>query len=356
MEGLKVDAPIEVCRLLRPLSGTPRLRVHFDPQPDYARSNFEIIASAQGVQVVGGPTRLYLSTNVAAPYLQDGTAIRIDRPTYFSLSAGKPSDINSAPDAENALEQTIRGWRVWARTTHLPSFAADAVLRSALCLKLHAFSDTGAIIAAATTSIPEALHSGRTWDYRFCWLRDAAFVVEALRRLSHLAEGEAFVRFLRNMADNGPLQPIYSITGQRDLHEEIVTTLRGYEGAGPVRIGNAAYVQRQHDVDGEMVLCLETILTDPRVVWEDPSLAPLLERRRRHRTVGIPYPAAALHLLEGDVLGGSPPRRGTGGVSRHARPGRALERMGGREAADHSRACVQRGARVFHAGLRRRPS
>ncbi len=278
MAGLKVDAPIEICRLLRPMSGTPRLRVHFDPQPDYARAQCEIIASGQGVQVVGGPTRLYLSTNVAAPYLLDGTAIRIDRPTYFSLSAGKPPDINSAPDAETALEQTIRGWRVWAKTTHLPSFAADAVLRSALCLKLHAFTDTGAIIAAATTSIPEALNSGRTWDYRFCWLRDAAFVVEALRRLSHLAEGEAFVRFLRNMADNGPLQPIYGITGQRDLHEEIVTTLRGYDGAGPVRIGNAAYVQRQHDVDGEMVLCLETILTDPRVVWEDPSLAPLLER------------------------------------------------------------------------------
>ena len=278
MEGLKVDAPIEICRLLRPISGTPRVRVHFDPRPDYARANFEIIASGQGVQVIGGPTRLYLSTNVAAPYMQDGTAIRIDRPTYFSLSAGKPPDIASAPNAETALEQTIRGWRVWAKTTHLPSFAPDAVLRSALCLKLHAFTDTGTIIAAATTSIPEALNSGRTWDYRFCWLRDTAFVVEALRRLSHLAEGEAFVRFLRNMADNGPLQPMYGITGQRDLHEEIVTTLRGYDGAGPVRIGNAAYVQRQHDVDGEMVLCLETILTDPRVVWEDPSLAPLLER------------------------------------------------------------------------------
>ena len=113
---------------------------------------------------------------------------------------------------------------MWAKTTALPSFAPESVLRSALCLKLHAFNDTGAIIAAATTSIPEALGSGRTWDYRFCWLRDAAFVVEALRRLSHLAEGEAFVRFLREMADSGPLQPMYGITGKRDLHEEIVPT------------------------------------------------------------------------------------------------------------------------------------
>jgi GH15 family glucan-1,4-alpha-glucosidase len=278
MQGLKVDAPIEICRLVRPISGTPRLRVHFDPRPDYARAQVEVVPAGQGLEVVGGPTRLYLATNVPAPYVMEERAIRIDRPTFFSLSSGKPPSICSAPDAESALEQTIRGWRIWAKTTALPSFAPESVLRSALCLKLHAFTDTGAIIAAATTSIPEAINSGRTWDYRFCWLRDAAFVVEALRRLSHLSEGEAFVRFLREMADSGPLQPIYGITGQRDLHEETLPNLRGYDGVGPVRIGNAAYVQRQHDVDGEMVLCLETILTDPRVVWEDPSLAPLLER------------------------------------------------------------------------------
>jgi GH15 family glucan-1,4-alpha-glucosidase len=278
MQGLKVDAPIEICRVLRPLAGAPRIRVHFDPRPDYARANVEIVASGQGLEVVGGPTRLYLSTNVAAPHVQDGNPIRIDRPTFFALSSGKPPDIASAPDAETALEQTVRGWRMWAKTTNLPTFAADAVLRSALCLKLHAFTDTGAIIAAATTSIPEALNSGRTWDYRFCWLRDAAFVVEALRRLSHLSEGEAFVRFLRDMADAGPLQPMYGVTGKRDLFEETVPNLRGYDGVGPVRVGNAAYIQQQHDVNGEMVLCLETILTDPRVVWEDPSLAPLLER------------------------------------------------------------------------------
>jgi len=278
LQGLWVDAPVEICRLVRPLAGTPRLHVHFDPRPDYARARVEIVASGAGLEVVGGPTRLHLGTNVPAPYLQDGTAIRIDRPTFFTLSAGKPSTIGSGPEAENALELTIRGWRAWARTTALGSFATESVLRSALCLKLHAFTDTGAIIAATTTSVPEALESGRTWDYRFCWLRDAAFVVEALRRLSHLGEGEAFVRFLREMADSGPLQPIYGITGKRELFEETVPALRGYEGVGPVRIGNAAYIQQQHDVIGEMMLCLETMITDPRVVWEDPSLMPLVER------------------------------------------------------------------------------
>ena len=278
MDGLRIDAPIELCRLLRPLSGAPRVRVHFDPRPDYGRAAVEIVAAGTGLEVMGGATRLHLATNVPPPYVQDGSAIRIDRPTFFSLSAGKPPFVSGASEAQNALDQTIRGWRTWVKTTALPSFAPDSVLRSALCLKLHAYNDTGAIIAAATTSLPEALGSGRNWDYRFCWLRDAAFVVEALRRLSHLSEGEAFVRFLREMADSGPLQPIYGISGKRDLFEEIIPTLSGYDGVGPVRIGNAAYVQRQHDVDGEMVLCLETILTDPRVVWEDPSLAPLLER------------------------------------------------------------------------------
>jgi GH15 family glucan-1,4-alpha-glucosidase len=278
MLGLRVEAPIELCRLLRPLSGAPRVHVDFNPRPNYARSPVEVVPSGTGLEVVGGPTRLHLATNVPAPYIQEASAIRIDRPTFFTLSSGKMPTIASAAEAENALEETIRGWRVWAKSCALPSFAPESVLRSALCLKLHAYHDTGAIIAAATTSLPEALGSGRNWDYRFCWLRDAAFVVEALRRLSHLSEGEAFVRFLREMADSGPLQPIYGITGKRDLHEEIVPELRGYDGVGPVRIGNAAYTQRQHDVDGEMVLCLETILTDPRVVWEDPSLAPLLER------------------------------------------------------------------------------
>jgi GH15 family glucan-1,4-alpha-glucosidase len=277
LDGYRVEAPIEVCRLLRPLEGTPRVRVRFDPRPDYSRASIEVVVAGHGLEVVGGPSRLYLSSNVAAPYILDGTPFRIDRPIFFALSSGRPPVVNSGPAAETSAEMTIRAWRLWAKSCALPSFAPEAVLRSALCLKLHAFNDTGAIIAAATTSLPEAIGSGRTWDYRFCWLRDAAFVVEALRRLSHLSEGEAFVRFLREMADSGPLQPIYGITGKRNLDEEIVPELRGYDGIGPVRIGNAAYIQKQHDVHGEMVLCLETILTDPRVVWEDPSLAPLLE-------------------------------------------------------------------------------
>ena len=150
---------------------------------------------------------------------------------YFAVSYGKPSDTDSVASAQRVRDLTIAGWRAWAKSCALPSFASLPVLRSALCLKLHAYTDTGAIIAAATTSIPEALGSERTWDYRYCWLRDAAFVVEALRRVGHLAEGEAFVSFLRDVAEAGPLQPLYGIGGERELVEQHLDHLDGFCGS-----------------------------------------------------------------------------------------------------------------------------
>jgi GH15 family glucan-1,4-alpha-glucosidase len=187
------------------------------------------------------------------------------------------------------LDLTVAGWRAWAKTCALPPFAASAVLRSALCLKLHTCSDTGAIVAAATTSIPEALNTPRTWDYRYCWLRDAAFTVEAFRRLGHLDEGEQFLRFLRDVAESGPLQPLYAIDGGRHLEEVVLPHLAGFGGTRPVRIGNAASEQRQNDLMGEIVLCLETLLTDPRIVDEDTGrFAALLERLVEEAIVAAP--------------------------------------------------------------------
>jgi len=277
--GLGVDAPLEIHRLLVPRSGTPHVRVQFDPQPDYARVRPVVTEVPHGLEVPAGVATLHLRSNVPAPYLTNGLAVRLDQPRYFLLSWDKPSSLDSASAVQLALDQTVAGWRAWAKTCALPSFAEAAVLRSALCLKLHVFEETGAIIAAATTSIPEALGTERTWDYRYCWLRDAAFVVEALRRLSQLTEGEAFVGFLRDVAEQGPLQPLYGIGGERDLTEVHLDHLSGFGNNRPVRVGNAAYLQRQHDLMGEMVLCLETLITDPRVITEDvDEVIELVER------------------------------------------------------------------------------
>jgi GH15 family glucan-1,4-alpha-glucosidase len=267
--GLQVDAPIEIHRLIVPREGAARVRVIFDPKPDYARCQPKIIPIAGGLQIGDGASPTFLRTDAPLTYLESGQPLRIDEPRYFALSYGKPSEMESAASVQRVCDLTIAGWRAWAKSCALPSFASVPVLRSALCLKLHEFIDTGAIIAAATTSIPEAIGSERTWDYRYCWLRDAAFVVEALRRVGQLNEGEAFVWFLRDVAEAGPLQPVYGIGGERELNEQHLDHLAGFCGSKPVRIGNAAYVQRQHDLMGEMILCLDTITSDPRIVIED---------------------------------------------------------------------------------------
>ena len=278
-EGLSVRVPLEIVRIVRPIAGNPRLRVDFDPRPDYARAHPQLRETSHGVEVLGGDSPLHLTTNLPCPYILAKREFVLTRPVYFSLCYGRRECPTTAASAFHELELTVAGWRAWAKTCALPNFAASEVLRSALCLKLHAYHDTGAIIAATTTSIPEAMGTPRAWDYRFCWLRDAAFVVEALRRLGHLNEGEQFLNFLRDVAESGPLQPLYGIDGERHLTEERLTNLAGFGNCGWVRIGNAATEQRQNDLMGELVLCLETLLTDPRIVDEDSGrFTPLLQR------------------------------------------------------------------------------
>jgi GH15 family glucan-1,4-alpha-glucosidase len=288
-EGLSVRVPFEIVRIVRPLAGHPKLRVDFDPRPDYARARVEMRETTLGIEVLGASAPLNLATNLPCPYILAKREFVLTKPLYFVLTYGRRDDVPSIADVYRELDSTIAGWRAWAKTCALPNFAAPHVLRSALCLKLHAYHDTGAIVAATTTSIPEAMGTPRAWDYRYCWLRDAAFVVEALRRLGHLNEGEQFLNFLRDVAEGGPLQPLYGIDGERDLREELLPHLSGFGHNGWVRVGNAATHQRQNDLMGELVLCLETLLTDPRIVDEDSGrFTPLLQRLVEEAIVAAP--------------------------------------------------------------------
>ena len=277
--GGRFDVPLEVIRMVVPLAGTPRVTVDFSPRPNYGREPGRLLATQHGVEVLDAGAPMHLYSNVPGDHICSKTEIAVRQPLYFVLTYGPRPAAPTAADVRYQLEETIRGWRMWSKTCALPSFAADHVLRSALCLKLHAYVDTGAIIAAATTSIPEALGTPRTWDYRYCWLRDAAFVVEALRRLSHLHEGEQFIGFLRDIAESGPLQPLYGIGGERALPEQVLEHLSGFAGTGPVRIGNAAAEQQQNDLNGELILCLQTLMSDPRIVLDQPrTFFPLVQR------------------------------------------------------------------------------
>ncbi|WP_243382333.1 glycoside hydrolase family 15 protein [Geothrix alkalitolerans] len=293
--GWTVDAPLRLVRILRPLHGLVRLRVDFDPRLDYARGETDLLAMPDGIEIRGPGGPLFLQSNLPISYVANRRDFVLDGPVFFDLSYGCRTRV-SMSQVGHELELTEQGWQVWAKSCALPLFNPELVLRSALCLKLHACEDTGAIIAATTTSIPEALNTSRTWDYRYCWLRDAAFVVEALRRLSHLREGERFLRFLRDVAEAGPLQPLYALDGNPSAPEEILDHLEGFGGCGPVRIGNGATDQRQHDLMGELVLCLETLLRDPRLVHDEEDLRffPLVQRLVEEAILRAPEPDTSI--------------------------------------------------------------
>lgn len=278
-DGLRHRAPLRVVRLLRPISGRPRVRVEFDPRPNYGLEKAELLRSEHGLTFQASGDPISLMSNLPVDYILNGSEFALDLPRFFVMDYGMPSGLMHIDDVKRELDLSIAGWRQWVQNSNLPGFADAAVVRSALCLKLHAYAGTGAIIAATTTSIPEAIGEPRTWDYRFCWLRDSVFTVEALRRLAHFQEGRNFLRFVLDVAESGPLQPLYGIGGERDLPERELDHLDGYKGTKPVRVGNAAAEQLQTDLMGEVVLCLRTMLVDERVDFRDPHVwMPLLRR------------------------------------------------------------------------------
>lgn len=289
--GTGCEAPVELVRVLRPLRGAPRVVVEFDPRPDYARVTPRLVEGSGCVIVDGGPLPLRLATDAPVALLTERRAFTLTGPLHFVLTGDPQRSAPSKGEVAALLEDTVAGWRGYARSLALPGFHDEAVIRSALCLALHAHADTGAIIAAATTSIPEALGTPRTWDYRYCWLRDAAFVVEALRRVAQLSIGERFVGFLRNVAEGGPLQPLYGVAGERELPEVHLDHLAGFRGTQPVRVGNAAALQQQNDLNGELLLCLDALLGDPRVVLDDEhTWYPLVRRLVEDALVRAPQP------------------------------------------------------------------
>jgi GH15 family glucan-1,4-alpha-glucosidase len=200
------------------------------------------------------------------------------------------------------LEETERYWQEWVRFLGIPFEWQEAVIRAAITLKLNAYDDTGAIIAAMTTSIPEAAGSQRNWDYRYCWLRDGYFVVNALNRLGATRTMERYLGYIVNVvadAGAGPLQPVFGIDGRARIDEvDIAEGLAGYRGMGPVRIGNQAYAQVQHDVYGSAVLAATHIFFDQRLTRRgDETLFHQLEALGERAAKNFDQPDAGLWEL-----------------------------------------------------------
>lgn len=285
--------PTKLCRVIEPIDGTPRIRVRCSPRLGWSRGVPSETHGSHHVRYHGYASQLRLTTDVPLSCLNE-QAFALTARKHIVLSWGDPVEEPLAPLCERFLSSTVQYWQTWVKHCSIPPLWQKEVIRSALALKLHCFEDTGAIVAALTTSIPEAPGSGRTWDYRYCWLRDAYYAISAFHLLGHFEEREQFIQYLLNVAGSVPnldLAPLYGIDGSDRSQEHILSAWPGFEGHGPVRVGNAAAAHRQHDVFGEMVLALAPIFLDERYAAErsEASLSLLLRLARKAAdVVGTP--------------------------------------------------------------------
>jgi GH15 family glucan-1,4-alpha-glucosidase len=261
--------PTMLVRRVRPIQGTPRVRVTVDPHFDWGRVAPLITRGSNHVRYVGPEMTLRLSTDAPLTYLLSRQPFMLTHEHNFLLGPDETLEEGIADTARYFEQETLAYWRKWSQRLHIPLDWQEAVIRAAITLKLSLFEDTGAIVAAMTTSIPEAPRSQRNWDYRYCWLRDAFFVVRALNSLSEVGTMEDYVRWLFNVvvqAKGGHIQPLYGLGLEQELPEAVMDHLGGYSGMRPVRVGNQAQEHFQHDVYGNVVLGAAQAFHDKRLM------------------------------------------------------------------------------------------
>jgi len=261
--------PMMLIRYVRRVQGAPRMSIRVRPTYGYGRHSCTVTYGSHHIRYVSPDGVLRLTTDMSlTAILEEIPFFLPDNMTLiFSSDETIPDTIGEL--ARRFLNETLMYWHEWVRDIGIPYEWQDVVIRSAITLKLNTFEDTGAIIAAMTTSIPEASGSLRNWDYRYCWLRDAYFVVNALNRLSTTPTLERYLGFLVNVVAGDParrVQPVYGIDGRAQLEEVEMDSLPGYRGMGPVRVGNQAYTQIQHDVYGSAILAVAHVFFDHRLI------------------------------------------------------------------------------------------
>lgn len=258
--------PVMLLRRIRPIAGAPRVRLRLRPLVNWGAHAPERTFGSNHVRYMLDGWTLRATTDAPVPMLRDENAFILDRDVHIMLGPDETLTQSVATFLRDQLEQTVNYWREWVRNLSIPPDWQDAVIRAAITLKLCQDEGSGAIVAAMTTSIPEHANSGRNWDYRYCWLRDAAFVVRALNRLGATRSMEEYIRYIFNVAaGRGSLAPVYGIHYQTDLIERSVDSLGGYRSMGPVRAGNDAWRQVQHDVYGSVILAASQSFFDHRL-------------------------------------------------------------------------------------------
>ncbi len=281
--------PTQLIRIIEPIDGLPRITVKCEPRVGWSRAEPFRVMGSNHVRFEGFASPLRLWTDIPLSYT-DGVPFALTERRHLILSWGASVEESLPGLCDRFLRETTVYWERWVKQCNVPPLFQGEVIRSALVLKLHCFEDTGAIIASTTTSIPESPGSGRTWDYRYCWLRDAYHVVGAFRNLGQFEEREQFIQYLFNIVAANPtldLAPLYRIDGTCDLEEKILREWAGFENQQPVRIGNAAVAQKQNDIFGELVLALAPVFLDERFRAEQTPLTLDLLDRIAQRAVAV---------------------------------------------------------------------
>ena len=259
--------PPQLVRMIEPVAGLPRITIRVRPTYSYGLPITQRSSGSNHIRYWAGDTIIRLTTDAPVSYIERETSFVLTRRVNLVLGNDEPFPAELATACREFADRTRDHWMDWVRRLFLSYDWQEPMIRAAISLKLSNFEESGAIIAAHTTSIPEAPGSGRTWDYRFCWLRDAYFVVKALNRIGATQTMEDFISYIVGIAANNSeaLRPVYGIVPSDPLDEQIAPYLKGYRGDGPVRIGNAAALQDQHDTYGSIILAAMPMFFDHRL-------------------------------------------------------------------------------------------
>ncbi|MFN2637271.1 MAG: glycoside hydrolase family 15 protein [Gemmatimonadaceae bacterium] len=262
-DGPRVVAPPVLVRKIEPMGGKARVVVRLRPAQDYGCAGIHPLVADGSIRYAGEKTALQLRTNALIDAVLSEAEISIAEPITLTFGLDEALGI---PEASRwgDVRRTQDYWLKWVASLDVPHEWRDAVVRAAISLRLNVFERTGAIVAAMTTSIPEAPDTQRTWDYRYCWLRDAYFVAAALNSLGDAKISGRFLDFVLKASRDStkPLKPLYGIDLKGIPPEHFAKCLEGYRGMGPIRVGNEASAQIQHDAYGEVILAAQPLFDE----------------------------------------------------------------------------------------------
>ncbi len=268
----KVYNPPDLVRYVHLISGKPKFGIKYHPKVNYAIGETKSVIEDEYIKsynLSGQYESIYLYSTFPYQTIIEEEDIELTEDGFFYLSYNEKLQAPTRDIVNLDLQRTEVYWLDWVEKGLGFGNWREEIVRSALVLRLMTYEKTGAVIAAITTSLPETIGEVRNWDYRFAWIRDSGMIVRILRYLGYDKEAQDFLNFIINTVPkkDDKMQIMYGIRGERDLTEHILEHLRGYKGSKPVRIGNAAYFQRQHDIVGVL---MDIILQD----FENYSISP----------------------------------------------------------------------------------